>query len=78
MSKIPADMPYDEEFMFFGVKAKDMTRVELLQVIHHLVSDMQHYKKRAEEASEQLEDEVETNMLPPLRVGGRMTWRRRK
>lgn len=75
---IPKEMPYDEEFMFFGVKGKDMTRVELLQVIKHLSGDVAHYKKRAEEASKQLEDEVQTNMLPPLNVGGRMTWRRRK
>jgi hypothetical protein len=74
MSGIPTEMPYDEEFMFFGVKGKDMTRVELLQVIKHLSTDVAHYKKAAENAS----DELQTNMLPPLRVGGRMTWRRHK
>jgi hypothetical protein len=54
MSRIPEGMPYNEEFTFFGVKAKDMTRIELLQVICHISNDMQHYKKSAEDKANEL------------------------
>lgn len=67
MSKIPEDMPYDEEFMFFGVKAKDMTRTELLQVIKHLSGDAVYYRQRAQESSNQLADELKSRSTRPTK-----------